>query len=698
VKSASAATQPSTTLEPAVRLVGYSFLILFFELALIRYVPAYVRVFGFYLNFVIIATFLGMGVGLLRVESADRLRWLAIPTMLLLLVTVRLFANVLVDAPADPDELLWAVYPESSPNVRRLGVLPTTTLLFTLCALFFVPLGALMGREFRRFRPLVAYSLDIGGSLAGILSFGLLSLMRTSPPIWFGVGATVWILLSLRHREYSLSLLATGTLAVILTVLTAKPRPEYWSPYYRINVRTLEDGIHNLDVNGSMHQWMIDFRSDIVDSSGFIQQVLTDYLQPYLLLDNVDTVLVVGSGTGNDVALLLQAGVSYIDAVEIDPTIYEIGRAANFQNRYGDPSVRVHINDARAHFDRTEQRYDLVLLGTLDSQTLLSGMTSLRLDNYVYTVEAFDAARALLKPGGSLIAYHMSGYPYIAAKIYRLLEQAFGEPPAVKYEPQHRLFNYTFVAGRAAQRATDWTTPRSILTTAVTLPEDDWPYLYLRRPTLPDHYVQALAMVLLVALVFVGAGIGPTQVLRWRFDWGMFFLGAGFLLVETKSVSEISLLFGATWTVNLVVFYSILTVILIANIWVLRRPGHGTRWPFVGLFSSLAIAYAVPARSLLPLGLAGQWIVGGLMVALPILFAALIFAVLFRSRTANPTAALAANLIGAIVGGVLEYSSMIVGIKTLYVLAAVFYLAAFLASERAARLAPVPMPLGAGRA
>ncbi|MDH3367874.1 MAG: hypothetical protein OEO17_08520, partial [Gemmatimonadota bacterium] len=242
------------------------------------------------------------------------------------------------------------------------------------------------------------------------------------------------------------------------------------------------------------------------------------------------------------------------------------------------------------------------------------------------------------------------------------------------------------------------TTPRSILTTAVTLPEDDWPYLYLRRPTLPDHYVQALAMVLLVALVFVGAGIGPTQVLRWRFDWGMFFLGAGFLLVETKSVSEISLLFGATWTVNLVVFYSILTVILIANIWVLRRPGHGTRWPFVGLFSSLAIAYAVPARSLLPLGLAGQWIVGGLMVALPILFAALIFAVLFRSRTANPTAALAANLIGAIVGGVLEYSSMIVGIKTLYVLAAVFYLAAFLASERAARLAPVPMPLGAGRA
>ncbi len=696
MRSDSSAAHPSVPLDSAVRLVGYSFLILFFELALIRYVPAYVRVFGFYLNLVLIATFLGMGVGLLRVESAERLRWLAIPALLLLLVTVRLLANVLVDAPADPDEWLWAVYPQVSPNVRRLGILPTTTLLFTLCALFFVPLGALMGREFRRFRPLVAYSLDIGGSLAGILAFGVLSVMRTSPPIWFGIGAAVWIVLSLRHRGYSLSLLATGVVAVTLTVLTAQPRPEYWSPYYRINIRTLAEGVQTLNVNGSLHQWMIDFRPEVVDSSGLLQGMVTDYVRPYLLLDNVDTVLVVGAGTGNDVALLLKAGVSYIDAVEIDPTIYDIGRAANFQDRYGDPRVKVHINDARAHFDRTKQRYDLVLLGTLDSQTLLSGMTSLRLDNYVYTQEAFDAARALLKPGGSLVAYHMSGYPYIAAKIYRLMEQAFGQPPAVRFESPHRLFNYTFVAGRAAGKATDWTTPEPVLTTAVTAPEDDWPYLYLRRPTLPDHYVQALVMVLLVALVFVGVGMGVTQLRTSRFDWGMFFLGAGFLLVETKSVSEISLLFGATWTVNLVVFYSILSVILLANVWVLKRPGHGTRWPFVGLFLSLGIAYAVPARSLLPLGLVGQWVVGGGLVALPILFAALIFAVLFRTRTANPTSALAANLLGAIVGGVLEYSSMIVGIKTLYVIAAVFYVAAFLASERGGR--PVASPLAAERA
>ena len=73
--------------------------------------------------------------------------------------------------------------------------------------------------------------------------------------------------------------------------------------------------------------------------------------------------------------------------------------------------------------------------------------------------------------------------------------------------------------------------------------------------------------------------------------------------------------------------------------------------------------------------MAGQWVIGGLLVALPIFFAALIFATLFRDR-ANPTRALAYNLVGAIVGGVLEYSSMAIGVKGLYLVAAAAYLGA----------------------
>jgi hypothetical protein len=125
--------------------------------------------------------------------------------------------------------------------------------------------------------------------------------------------------------------------------------------------------------------------------------------------------------------------------------------------------------------------------------------------------------------------------------------------------------------------------------------------------------------------------------------------------------------------VNLVVFYSILTVVLVANLWVLRRPPAGVRWPFAALFLSLALAYVVPARALLPLGVFGKWVAAGVLVALPILFAAVIFALLFRTRTRDATASLAANLLGAIAGGVLEYGAMVVGIKALYVIAAACY-------------------------
>jgi hypothetical protein len=155
-------------------------------------------------------------------------------------------------------------------------------------------------------------------------------------------------------------------------------------------------------------------------------------------------------------------------------------------------------------------------------------------------------------------------------------------------------------------------------------------------------------------------------------------------LIETKSVTEMSLLFGSTWRVNLLVFSSILVMILLANTAVLRKPRTSVQTPFALLFASLAVALVVPARALLSLGVLGQWLLGGLLVALPVLFAATIFATLFTSR-ANPTRALAYNLIGAMVGGVLEYSSMATGIKALYLVAAMAYCGAFLFARREGR-------------
>ncbi len=665
----------------ALRLACYSGLILFFELAFIRYTSAYVHVFGFYLNFVLIATFLGMGVGLLEAHRASYLKWMAPATMLMFTGGVGYFSASRIAVPNDQHEFLWGIFNSSGSSGQLIPMVLVVSALFALSALFFVPLGALMGAEFRRLSPLHAYTVDIVGSLCGIGVFASLSATRQPPVMWFAIGTITWVTVSRRDWRYSLTLLVAGLAMMTIATWTEGTRPEYWSPYYRINV-TKADDLLRINVNGSLHQFALDLDSARAMRNEYAAVARPAYLRPYQFAARLDTVLVLGAGSGNDVALLLQSGARYIDAVEIDPTIADIGKASHVQQPYSDRRVHLHINDARAFLRQTSQRYDAIVFGTLDSQTLLSGMSSVRLDNYVYTVESMRSARARLKPDGTLIMYHMSAVRYIAAKIYQMLDQAFGAPPRVFYEFDN-LFNYTFVAGYGARGAVlpanaPW------LTQKVTLPHDDWPYLYLSSRVVPPHYVAALAGVIVVTLLMLG--IGASDVLRRGFDGPMFFMGAGFLLVETKSVTEMSLLFGSTWTVNLLVFTSILIMVLCANLLVERRRVLQVPWLFGGLFAALVLAYLTPVSQFLFLPIGEQWMAGGVMVALPVLFAALIFSTLL-SRRADATQALAYNLLGAIAGGVLEYSAMAFGIKALYIMALVTYLAAFVLSRRGERLA-----------
>jgi hypothetical protein len=669
---------PTNGVGSAVRLACYSGLILFFELAFIRYTSAYVRVFGFYLNFVLIATFLGMGVGLLQASRAATLKWMAPAMMLMLTGAVGYFSASRIAVPDDKHEFLWAIFSSTGAG-QRIPMVLAVTALFALSALFFLPLGALMGAEFRKLPPLRAYTVDIVGSLCGIALFAGLSATRQSPVMWFMIGTVVWVAASRSDWRYACTLALAGLSMITIATWTEGKAPEYWSPYYRINA-TPQDEVLRIDVNGSLHQFALDLDSARAMQYPYSSVARPAYLRPYKFAARLDTVLVLGSGSGNDVALLLQSGAKYIDAVEIDPIIADIGKAKHVQRPYADPRVHLHINDARAFLRQTSQRYDVIVFGTLDSQTLLSGMSSVRLDNYVYTVESLRSARERLKPDGTLIMYHMSGVHYIAAKIYQMLDVAFGAQPRVYYEFDN-LFNYTFVAGYGARGAVlpanaPW------LTEQVTLPYDDWPYLYLSSRVIPSHYLAALTGLIVVALLMLG--IGASEVLRGGFDGPMFFMGAGFLLVETKSVTEMSLLFGSTWTVNLLVFTSILIMVLCANLLVERRRVLSLPRLFGGLFATLALAYLIPVSQLLWMPIGAQWVAGGLMVALPVFFAALIFSTLLSRRT-DATHALAYNLLGAIVGGVMEYSAMAFGIKALYIVALLTYLVAFMLSRRGDR-------------
>src|SRR5436190_7577829 len=73
------------------RIFLVSFTLLFFELLCIRWIPSYVRYLSYFNNFILLASFLGMGLGIL---SARRQRfWFPPFPVLVLLLVVGVAAN-----------------------------------------------------------------------------------------------------------------------------------------------------------------------------------------------------------------------------------------------------------------------------------------------------------------------------------------------------------------------------------------------------------------------------------------------------------------------------------------------------------------------------------------------------------------------------------------------------------------------------
>ena len=656
----------SATPHDRVRLFATSVLVLFLELALIRYLPAQVRVVGYYTNLILIATFLGLGIGFLLARHKLRLAPVLLPAILVTVAANQFFQDVFVRNPETTDEPLWLPFSGSAAWSIESIVLAH----FLLVTATFVPMGQLMGRLFGRLRRLEAYALDLTGSLVGVVAFGVFSALETPPTVWFGLSALLALGVVSVKRFDGFVGLCFGV-ALFAVVWRGEGEGRIWSPYYMVEIQPENAGAQPVLVNGALHQIMLDFDLE----TDYIQKTRRRFEAPYRRASKLDDVLIVGAGTGNDVAIATRLGAKHIDAVEIDPVFPEIGRVRHPQAPYAGQGVMLFVRDARSYFKQCRKKYDLIVFGTLDSQTLLSGLSSIRLDNYVYTLESFQDAYALLKPEGRLVVFHMSMYPYIAARIDMLLTKVAGRDPLLRSYEDHTLFNMVFEQGAglpAGSRPPGYHEFRRGLKLAT----DDWPYLYLRNPGVPWHYAKVLLGMAALALMGTTAAVGG----RWRqFDLRLFFLGAGFLLLETAAVTKMSLLFGSTWAVNLLVFASILLVLVVANWQVDRGKTRGrrvaTRRLLMALIVILIALSFLQTAAISALPRVAQWLVAGTIVALPIGLAGLIFPALFEEAQDSQTA-FASNLLGAIAGGIAEYGSMWFGIRVLGLFAAFFYAAA----------------------
>jgi SAM-dependent methyltransferase len=732
-----------------------SFLILFLELASIRWFPAHALYLTFFTNVVLLACFLGMSVGCLAASHRrDYIKW----TPIILVVTMAAahvveitsgsFVQNGIDRPSPAVVFFGNSY--RMPDVFRYP-LPVEVLggfFFVMIALAFIGLGQGLGRALDGWpNRIQAYTINITGSIAGIVLFGLGSWLHLSPFWWFGLAVVLlayFFFLSPRYRIRARLALLGPVMALLLLVIVGlasfkliyndfegqKDVRQTWSPYNRIDYKPHD---LSLSVNLMFHQSMVTRTANY-----------PAYALPHLL--NRDSgnqpfseVMIIGAGSGNDVSRALQWGARHVDAVEIDPAIYKLGTLYHPDRPYDDKRVEIHLDDGRNFLRSSPRQYDLVIYALVDSLVLHSGYSNIRLESYLFTKQTFEDVKRHLKPGGTFVVYNYFREGWQISRLQKTMDEVFGAGNQVVLTfPYHQAIspdentadNFTvFFAGNTValrnafsqhheyflrnDQAPGPNSPNGFLQAAAAEPAgsipssgqpapsqwhkfglasvsqpaeglrvatDDWPFFYVRQPMMPNLSLRGMAVMAGLALLLIflfaprrGArenreSVASSSSLNLR----MFFLGAGFMLIETKAVVTMALLFGSTWVVNSIVFFAVLVMILIANLWTLRS--KITRlWPYyVGLLVTLALNVVIPLDFFLGMNRSLQVTGACLLVFAPIMFAGVIFAASFR-RTAEPDRAFGFNIAGAMMGGLAENSSMLLGFQYVVLVAILFY-------------------------
>jgi len=670
-----------------VRLVVASALMLFTELLLIRWLGANVLNLAYFSNIVLLGSFLGIGLGFLMARPGRTSPWW-FPVSLAVLVVAVLFSPNGIDRSGS--DLIYFTGLQTSG-----GFPPVVTLAIVFAAVAFVMTGPglLVAQCFLEMPRLDAYRYDLIGSLLGTVLFAIMSFLSAPPIVWSVFLVASAIVLIPRPRW-----VVVVSLAVFLVVMaTGTIQGDIWSPYYKIQTipgtATRDDGSTYATVsvlaNGIPHQSIVPVDTRI--------QKQSFYPIPYERIPHgkPKDVLIVGAGNGSDVALALRNGAEHVDAVEIDPRIHDLGVDLHPDKPYADPRVTAYITDGRAFLHNTDHRYDLVIFALPDSLTLVAGSNQLRLESYLFTQEAMENVRAVLKPGGAFSMYNFYREDWLVGRLANTASAAFGHQPCIDtYANRSAVITVGLTSADQACPAPG-SNETSVASVEGPAPvHDDRPFLYLRTASIPATFLITIALILALSLLAVRWVGGPLRRMAPYADLAC--LGAAFLLLETRAVTWSALLFGTTWVVNAIVFAGVLVVVLLAVEVTRRLPVKPTRpLAFVLLAATLLVAWLVPTTWLLSLPLAARVVAAVAIAFGPIFASNIVFATRFNT-TADPTSAFAANLLGAMVGGCMEYLALIVGYPALLGIAGLLYLAAFLLGPRLARSAtPVPVALDA---
>ncbi len=695
----------ATSTREKIRLIVLVTMVsLLLELVMIRWLASVFPVFSFFKNFTLLACFLGLGAGYAVAEKQPCAPALVLP-MLALFVAVIILLRYDVGA----DKVLFSALPMREQtsvsiamdsfgwlNLLRLS-LPLYLLLamsFVLCACICYPVGQLCGKLLHSANALKAYGLNLIGSILGVVALFVMSLFWLPPVVWFtAIGGVLLFFVLSRDARLPVGIASFCALLAVLAWPVQPGTQRIYSPYQLLERTAKPDGLMQILSGGFYYQKVFNLsENNRGHESEEDRHVRAYYEFPFNFKKKPERVAIVGAGSGNDVAAALRMGASHVDAIEIDPAIAYLGKIYHPEHPYDDPRVTLIINDARNFFRTTHQKYDLIIYGVLDSHTAISHASNLRVDSYVYTREGLTEAFKLLKPDGVMSVAFALPNESLGFKLSHIFQDmpGAGKPLAVRvgYDQQTTT---AFIA----QKGRDVVMPDKSVTDfrdvsayfaqpypELSIPTDDWPFFYMIKRTYPVSYMLALGMVLLLSYFFVRKTIGLSGPVE-RGYLPFFFLGSGFMLVETKAITELGLHLGGTWYVIAATIVMVLLMAFLANLIVRRQLFLRTNIAYLGLLLSLLVGYVYARHHALiefgsPLV---SLLVSCVLLTIPLFFSGIVFSTLIGRAKINISTALAYNLLGALFGGLMEYNSMYFGFAFLYLLAIGFYFLAWMFSQ-----------------
>lgn len=681
-------------LGPAARIFLLSFVVLFAEVMAIRWLGIEMPLIRVFPNLVVmvalIASSAGLGIaaaqvplegeaGVIAERRAPFWTALAVPVLICLLS----FA-----VPLGVPNLTMRIDAGAFTVAKSLAML----MVVLICLyIVFREIGCQLGAALEEMPALRAYSYNLLGSIAGVVAFGVISFLNLGPWAWIAICGVACMPLCR-------SLLVPVATLLLAALSYSSMHNSYFSAYSKLDVLPMPFaaqavvGKDSYVLNSNNHYFHFAIKildpkalADLAASPASEAKILKEYYRwlkiPIDYAPSHDRVLVLGAGSGNDVAFALNAGAKQVHAVEIDPIITSFGYNIHPNHPYRDGRAVIHNEDARTFLRYSPEKFDLIEFAYLDPGATIGSASFLRVDNYVYTAEAMKAALGHLTDRGVVSVTFASGpNSSITRRLYQAIADATGTPPIAYVDTEWDSVLLMFGPGAKEIRMPSELEglrrfPRHGEMPPTKAATDNWPFLYLEfDSTAMFMYFGVLFIAVVLPTILIATTKGRTITGP---QWGaMFFLGQGFMLIETKSITKLSLLFGATWIVSSIVILSILVLAYAATLVVSRVRELNLHFLFAALLVALAAEYciSIPADSALP-----PWAVStfaSLLATLPVFFGSIIFSTIFK-KAKSPASFLSANLLGVGIGGLSENLALVTGIQNLSLVAMFIYFCAY---------------------